>query len=490
MKTELKTAILLIVLIASVNLLNAQWTQYGSTINGVAGDQSGTSTSLSYDGKTVVIGSPSHDGSVNSDIGQVKVYTYNGTNWIAKGSAIDGQGDGDYCGNDVDIDSLGNTIVIASFNADGSNGSMSGQVRIFAWSGSAWLQKGVTLEGEAANDEFGTSVSISSDGSVVAIGARGNTSGAGHVRVFAFSGTAWIPVGNDIDGDAASDRSGNSVSISSDGTVVAIGAPENDSIGNNAGQLKVYKFNGNSWTQRGADLYGNAAFNYFGKAVSLNASGTILSVKYEVSPSLGYLEVYEYNGSSWVQKGTAITGERGGDNMDKTISISASGNRVAFGAPLNDAVSFNCGMLRLYEYNGTAWVQLGTDIYGSYSSQFGYAICLSGDGHKVASGAYFANSWAGYVNVYRDAVTTNINTTQSDLKIDVYPNPTTGTITIEGQEIEKIEIFDITGKRILEMLVNKTNETISVDISAFNNGVYLLKVQTNLGVSVNKIVLK
>lgn len=491
MKNGIKTAILFMMLIASVNIVNAQWTQYGSTINGASGDQSGTSTSLNYDGKTVVIGSPSHDGSVNSNIGQVKVYTHNGTNWITKGTAINGQGDGDYCGNDVDIDSLGNTIIAASFDADGSNGTMSGQVRVFAWSGSAWLQKGLTLEGDATNDEFGTSVSISNNGSVVAIGAKGNNNGTGQVKVFAFAGTAWIPVGNAFTGDAAGDQFGNVVSISRDGTVVAIGAPENDSIGNNAGQVKVYKFDGNNWTQRGTDLYGSAAFNYFGKAVSLNASGTVLAVKYEVSPSLGYLEVYEYNGSSWVQKGATITGERGGDNMDKTINISASGNRVAFGAPLNDAVSFNCGMLQLYEYNGTAWSQLGTNIYGTYSSQFAYAVCLSGDGHKVASGAYFANSWAGYVNVYKDGTTTAINNTQNEAKIKTYPNPTAGIITVEGNEIEKIEVFDITGKRVYtEDVSSEWNELVNLNLSAFYKGVYLLKIQTCNGISNKKIILK
>lgn len=198
MKNGIKTAILFTLLIVSGNLVKAQWTQYGSTINGASGDQSGTSTSMNYDGQILIVGSPSHDGSVNSDIGQIKVYEHNGTNWVLKGLAIDGQGDGDYCGDDVDIDSIGNTIIVPSFNADGTNGTLSGQVRIFEWSGSAWVQKGNTLEGEAANDEFGTSVSISNDGDVIAIGARGNNSGVGHVRVFEWSGTAWSQKGIDL----------------------------------------------------------------------------------------------------------------------------------------------------------------------------------------------------------------------------------------------------------------------------------------------------
>ena len=73
---------------------------------------------------------------------------------------------------------------------------------------------------------------MSSDGTRVAIGAHGTNDGtgtaAGHVRVYSESGGTWTQVGGDIDGEAAGDRSGRSVSMSSDGTRVAIGASGND----------------------------------------------------------------------------------------------------------------------------------------------------------------------------------------------------------------------------------------------------------------------
>ena len=72
-----------------------------------------------------------------------------------------------------------------------------------------------------------SSVSMSSDGTIVAIGAPyndGNGSNSGHVRVYEYSGGSWSQLGTDIDGEAAGDSSGYSVSLSSDGTKVAIGA--------------------------------------------------------------------------------------------------------------------------------------------------------------------------------------------------------------------------------------------------------------------------
>ena len=51
-------------------------------------------------------------------------------------------------------------------------------------------------------------------------------------------------LGNDIDSEAAGDYSGTSVSISSDGTRVAIGAILNDSSnGSNSGHVRVYDWN-------------------------------------------------------------------------------------------------------------------------------------------------------------------------------------------------------------------------------------------------------
>ena len=62
------------------------------------------------------------------------------------------------------------------------------------------------------------------------------------MRVYEYSGSAWAKVGDDIDGEAADDLSGYSVSLSSDGRRVAIGAPANDGNGNNSGHVRVYRF--------------------------------------------------------------------------------------------------------------------------------------------------------------------------------------------------------------------------------------------------------
>ena len=52
----------------------------------------------------------------------------------------------------------------------------------------------------------------------------------------------WRQLGGDIDGEAANDFSGSSVSLSSNGNIVAIGAPLNDGNGTDSGHVRVFKF--------------------------------------------------------------------------------------------------------------------------------------------------------------------------------------------------------------------------------------------------------
>ena len=108
-----------------------------------------------------------------------------------------------------------------------------------------WSQLGQDIDGEAADDYSGWSVSISADGLTVAIGALyndGNGADAGHVRVYQLISGVWTQQGTDIDGEAAGNWSGSSVSISADGLTVAIGAQFNDGTGAGEGHVRVYKF--------------------------------------------------------------------------------------------------------------------------------------------------------------------------------------------------------------------------------------------------------
>jgi hypothetical protein len=136
---------------------------------------------------------------------------------------------------------------IITFRNDGNNASNNwdiGHVRIYKNNSGVWNQVGNDIDGEAHVDWSGQSVSLSADGTIVAIGAAlndGNGEASGHVRVYKNNSGVWTQIGVDIDGETEGDQSGYSVSLSSDGTTLAIGAPYNDGInGLSSGHVRVY----------------------------------------------------------------------------------------------------------------------------------------------------------------------------------------------------------------------------------------------------------
>ena len=217
----------------------SMWEQQGSAIVGdAAKDYLGTSVALSADAKTLVVGAPGYYDNTDRE-GYVKVYrtTDDGGNRTQLGQTIYGNATGDRFGLSVDVTAQGNVIVLGS---PGYSDVIDrpGYVQVFsldsddetAGTTGTWKQVGQDIAGEAIGDEFGRSVSISDDGKTIAVGARFNDGkngvDSGHVRIYrlADDGASWEQIGEDIDGDAAYNNSGISVSLSANGTIVAIGA--------------------------------------------------------------------------------------------------------------------------------------------------------------------------------------------------------------------------------------------------------------------------
>ncbi|CAK0874016.1 unnamed protein product [Prorocentrum cordatum] len=198
-------------------------------------------------------------------------------------------------------------------------------------------------------------VSLSSDGSRVAIGAHGNDgagSNSGHVRVFGLSGNTWSQVGQDIDGEASDDASGMSVSLSSDGSRVAIGAGYNDDAGTNFGHVRVYGLSGNTWSQVGQDIDGEASGGSSGWSVSLSSDGSRVAIgagyNDGAGTNSGHVRVYGLSGNTWSQVGQDIDGEAGGDMSGVSVSLSSDGSRVAIGAHGNDGAGSTSGHVRVF----------------------------------------------------------------------------------------------------------------------------------------------
>eukprot|EP00580_Thalassiosira_gravida_P020275 CAMPEP_0201657150 /NCGR_PEP_ID=MMETSP0494-20130426/491_1 /ASSEMBLY_ACC=CAM_ASM_000839 /TAXON_ID=420259 /ORGANISM="Thalassiosira gravida, Strain GMp14c1" /LENGTH=111 /DNA_ID=CAMNT_0048133927 /DNA_START=1 /DNA_END=333 /DNA_ORIENTATION=+ len=91
---------------------------------------------------------------------------------------------------------------------------------------------------------------------------------------------SYEPLGDPLNGDALYDYFGSSVSLSDDGTTLAIGAYGNEVNGNDSGQVKIFKFDDTTlnFKQRGPSLYGKAEYDEFGSSVVLSSDGNTLVV--------------------------------------------------------------------------------------------------------------------------------------------------------------------------------------------------------------------
>jgi len=377
-------------------------TQLGVDIDGEAAENNfGNSVSWSIDGNRLAIGAPGNDGN-GVDSGHVRVYQWSGTSWAQLGADIDGEAADDNSGLSVSLSSNGNRLAIG---APYANVTDSGHVRVYEWSGTAWTQLGADIDGEAADDYFGGSVSLSSDGNRLAIGAPwndGNGDLSGHARVLQWSGMAWTQLGADIDGEVAESYSGFSVSLSSDGNRLAIGAPWNRIY---RGHTRVYQWSGTAWTQLGTDIDGEAVDNDFGRSVSLSSDGNRLAIGAPANNGngsvSGHARVYQWSGTAWTQLGADIDGEAAGDRSGWSVSLSSDGSRLAIGAPWNRSSS---GHARVYQWLGTSWAQLGADIDGEAANDYsGGSVSLSSNGNRLAIGAASNDGngdVSGHVRVY------------------------------------------------------------------------------------------
>jgi hypothetical protein len=331
----------------------------------------------------VAAGAVFNDGTGNG-AGHVLVFQWSGSVWEQLGSDIDAEMAEDRFGFSVALSSDGQTLAAGAYGNDGS-GSSAGHVRVFGWSGSAWEQLGSDLDGEAASANFGDSVALSSGGMILA------ASGADYARVFQWSGAVWEQLGADL--------GGASVALSSDGQTLAVGASENDGAGIDAGHVRVFKWSGIAWDQLGSDVDGEAAGDGM-ESVALSSDGTILATGSEYNDGTGsdagHVRVFHWSGSAWEQLGVDIDGGAAGDRFGYRVTLSSDGITLAIGA-------LDASLVQVYQYSGSSWLQLGTDILGVTTGDRAAHVALSGDGKTLAVGASLNDGGganAGHVRVF------------------------------------------------------------------------------------------
>ena len=217
-----------------------------------------------------------------------------------------------------------------------------GYVEVYDWTGEAWILRGEGIYGsEEHNMNLGFDVALSSDGETLVTGAPSFGPGwqenpKGLVRVYAWEDGVWTPKGQEFLGALPGDDAGRSVSIANGGNTIAFSAPLSDYgvPGNFEGEVMVYDWESDAWAQRGETLSSLEFHDNFGESISLSSDGTRLAVgapftdnEVDLFVNAGLGTVYEWQGQEWVQICDPIYGD---DHMAFAHEVAMSGDGSTF----------------------------------------------------------------------------------------------------------------------------------------------------------------
>lgn len=373
---------------------------YIKASNADTNDRFGMNIALNSNGNTLIVGAfgeaskgagvNSNAGSDNSapNAGALYVYTFNKKSGWVETAYIKASNPGanDHFASSVSLNAQGNLILVGAWGED-SNGTGinpagapnelatdSGAAYLFRLNAGTWAQEAfVKASNTDAFDKFGHAVILSADSKTFSVGATGEASSAvsidgmqsdnsaahsGAVYVYKNENTRWTQKAYIKPSNAqAGDLFGSALSLSASGNRLAVGAigessnatgingDEANNLAPSSGAGYLFDFNGSIWEQKGYLKASYSAENdYFGNAVSLNASGKMLlfgakgkafasTANENGQANAGALFVYAFDGIDWAQKSELFApNAQNGDMFATSLTQSASGNLMAVGA--------------------------------------------------------------------------------------------------------------------------------------------------------------
>jgi len=368
----------------------------------VGGSEFGIDVDINDIGNIVIFGDPSWKSAPSNKPGKIYTFKYGKigcvVKWFKYGSYIQGDTNNDKFGNSVSISATGGDIVGASLR-NGQNG----YIKVYRWSGTSWIQKGATIQRNGFFNIAGNSVDISGCGNYVSLCRSNWFSNTGFMEIWKWISPNWIWTGRIAGRAFNSDLGINYVNLSFAGTTVIVGGPKWSS---NKGYIGVYDYNGSVWNLRGSYIDGLNNNDRFGWSVAISEdSNRIVVGAYTAGVSNnGNVYVYDWNGSAWLQVGTTIVGLNG-DQCGYSVSIANNKNIIGIGFLLYDGPSANTGGTKMYIWDNISWTQYGATLSGGTTNDnFGIRSELAKQNLKlvVSAPGYNANTGKGYIYEYAD----------------------------------------------------------------------------------------
>jgi hypothetical protein len=306
-------------------------------------------------------------------------------------------------------------------------------------------------------DQFGSAVALSADGTTIAVGAveedsaatgvngdqaSGGASNSGAVYVFRRVAGVWVQQAYlKASNTAVFARFGSSLALSADGSVLAVGSPDESSTargvegalgastsGAGSGAVYVFRRASGVWAQEAYVKASNAdATDAFGHSVALSASGNALAVGAinedssfsspggdeadNTALNAGAAYVFRRSAGTWTQEAYfKPTNTSARDTFGGAVALDADGDLLAVGAEGEDSsttgvasgsalaneTALSAGAVYVFRRTFGEWLP---EAYVKATNtgdgdSFGAALALSSDGSTLAVGARSEDSSA------------------------------------------------------------------------------------------------
>lgn len=368
----------------------------------VANGVIGWSVAISGDGNTAILGAPTNIQTTATTVmpGNCYIFVKIGSNWIQQQKiSLTGT---NHLGQSVDISYDGNTVIIGGYWNLGNGGAY-----VYVRTGTTWaLQASLPTSGNG----FGWDVCISADGNTICVAAPYTTiNDIGIVTVFSRTGITWNQT-QSITRGMDCEEFGAAISLSDDGSILAIGckwATETltpaRTIG---GAVFIYQKNGNVYSPGTILMPKLYNANLFGLQIKVSGDGKTISILGNeiIAPSTTvstYCYVYS-NAGGWQLQQKIISPAPVTNSTNGLISLSYDGNKMIIGSPLatpldNNGVPitslYGSGAVYQYSRTNSVWSEVGRlwPCDAAYGQNTGFSVDMSSDGSAILVGSPYNN---------------------------------------------------------------------------------------------------
>ena len=466
---------------------------------------------MALDGDWLVIGSPHSETDGGADAGRVLVYQRNGDGWDETQELTDADGNA-FQNFGFSIDISGDVLVVGAIGTF-QHGPFTGRAYVYELTEGMW-QLATSLEAEdgAPGTYFGHSVATNGDRIVVgAMKADGTVAQSGAVYDFERVNGAWA-FANKLtpDDGVMNDNFGFSVDISEQNTVV-VGAPNQADFLEQSGAAYIFEYDGTAYAQTARlKAFNRTERDFLGTAVSISGTDVVAGAFLADGFSNNTGSVYFFSGENgqWLEKQQiAYQGSGLNDYFGKTLDISPL--RLVIGAPkANSSTATDVGQSYYYVKDGDTWSlrQVLDDPEASDHNFFGASVAISDfdlavsarmdDAHGNDGGTVYA-AGLGQVTSTEDEIVLD-----RAIELVNYPNPTQQQVTISYKLFKAsrvaLEVFDNSGQPIKQLLPEAIqqagNQQVEWNLTSWNgsrvtNGLYFYKLSIDGAVITRKIIV-